>query len=199
MPSGPEARRIRIAARAAAGEVCKDCGERPIQRTDGRCHRCKQRRRPLPTITCPECSGPMSPRSAVTPCVECRKKATRRRRQAMLRGELRCCPACGGWHAARGSVLCNRCRSRGTREVALDLYGGACACCGETTPGFLTFVHAPDGAERDSQGRWVTAQMAVEHAGDGHCALVCCNCKYGSATNGGVCPHKTKGECPGGS
>lgn len=78
----------------------------------------------------------------------------------------------------------------------LQHYGGArCACCGETTIGFLTIDHTDDsgGAHRketkckgSAYYRWLKShnfpQLPI--------VVMCYNCNVGRFRNSGICPHK---------
>ena len=76
-------------------------------------------------------------------------------------------------------------------------YGGyKCACCGEVEPKFLTLDHINnDGYMRKKYGK--EPRAAAQLYGwlrkmgypDGF-QVLCMNCNFGKAQNGGVCPHK---------
>jgi len=89
------------------------------------------------------------------------------------------------------------------RHEAIMAYGGyICACCGETEPRFLTLDHMNnDGANHRrslgwtiSNGRGCGGAMLnhLRHTGypPGY-QILCMNCNFGKAHNGGVCPHIT--------
>lgn len=75
----------------------------------------------------------------------------------------------------------------------IELYGGSCACCGETEPMFLTLDHVNnDGAEHRatdslaSQGvRWHRRNGFVR---DERFQLLCWNCNCAKGIHG-ACPH----------
>lgn len=88
------------------------------------------------------------------------------------------------------------------REVMMHYGGYVCACCGETEPLFLQLDHINnDGAEhRRSLGskdngkgfntqtlRWIKLNGFPPGF-----QVLCANCNFGKALNGGVCPHQTK-------
>ena|ERR1039458_3671392 len=90
--------------------------------------------------------------------------------------------------------------SRKRRQRVLDEYGGACACCGETTPEFLGIDHVfNDGhshrKELKGYGRsmyqWLARQGFPK---DGRFQLLCHNCNLAKGFYG-ACPHK--GPVPG--
>lgn len=78
----------------------------------------------------------------------------------------------------------------------LDLYGGACMCCGETNHKFLTMDHVQgDGAlhrESVSQAEDRLKEM-LSVRDDTRFQVLCWNCNCGrayNAANRGICPHK---------
>lgn len=86
--------------------------------------------------------------------------------------------------------------ARKLRERVLDEYGRMCACCGETTPQFLTVDHVnDDGAEhRKTLGgygraiyRWLEKEGFPK---DGRFQLLCHNCNQAKGLYG-ECPHGT--------
>ncbi len=132
------------------------------------------------------------------------------------------CRQCGTEPRIAGSHYCHTCQSGRRREwyhadpqnraarlasnkVGLEklrsetfaTYGGACECCGESEPAFLTIGHVNnDGAaHRREIGiyggitfyRWLRDQGYPQ---DRYC-LQCWNCNCGRESNGGICPHLT--------
>jgi hypothetical protein len=90
-------------------------------------------------------------------------------------------------------------RRRAARERArlemIAIFGGACECCGETNPRFLTLDHINgDGrahrAMAGGSGNIVFNLKARGWPKEGY-RLLCFNCNCGRAYNGGVCPHIT--------
>lgn len=73
-------------------------------------------------------------------------------------------------------------------------YGGRCACCGETEPGFLTIDHVNgDGsAHRKLVGGAGEATLRdIQHRGyPSDFQVLCFNCNCGRQFNGGTCPHQ---------
>lgn len=82
-----------------------------------------------------------------------------------------------------------------------EIYGGQCACCGETNPLFLSLDHiARDGAEHRKR---YAGQNSRSRAGNGarvmrdairqpdktRFRILCFNCNLGRERNGGICPH----------
>lgn len=95
---------------------------------------------------------------------------------------------------------CKICRAENVKRTWLEVkmaviqaYGGACACCGESEPGFLTIDHVKgDGKEhRATVGRGYKLYTWLrnnEFPKDDY-QLLCynCNCSRGQY---GVCPHR---------
>ncbi|MEV5468309.1 hypothetical protein AB0N37_22185 [Streptomyces griseoincarnatus] len=91
------------------------------------------------------------------------------------------------------------------RSAALDAYGRACACCGETIERFLTIDHAANdgnvhrqrlGGSSSYVNRWLRDNEYPEGF-----QTLCSNCNAGRHVNGGECPHvapvkepRTKGQ-----
>lgn len=79
------------------------------------------------------------------------------------------------------------------RSEFLAAYGGACSCCGETEPLFLQLDHVNnDGAAHRrafKTGAKLLAQLKREGWPRDRYRLLCANCNFGRALNGGVCPH----------
>lgn len=88
---------------------------------------------------------------------------------------------------------------RRLRAEVIAAYGGACTCCGETEPKFLTVEHVNGLGPAD---RWpsgkrksgVTVLRAIKKAGfPSSYSVLCfnCNCAKGHY---GVCPHRDPGS-----
>lgn len=131
-------------------------------------------------------------------------------------GVLKRCPKCDLWKVtgadfhsvqswckacARECFLSRRAqvnevaRERDRRIVAevVAAYGGRCACCGETNPGFLTIDHIKGGGtrERKTEGGRGSLPARVKQEGfpRDRYQLLCFNCNMGKAT-GACCPHQ---------
>ena len=83
---------------------------------------------------------------------------------------------------------------KGNRLKVLLMYGGKCACCGETEPLFLDIDHVEGGGTQHRKTmtpstfyRWLLQEY---RAG---IQILCCNCNCGRWRNGGECPHRKKG------
>lgn len=82
------------------------------------------------------------------------------------------------------------------KDLAYKHYGGyVCACCGETEPLFLTLDHVNnDGYMMRKYGKQGTASLyhwLHKHGYPEGYQVLCMNCNFGKARNGGVCPHKS--------
>lgn len=85
-------------------------------------------------------------------------------------------------------------KSKRLREEVLDAYGRRCACCGETTPEFLTVdhVHNDGAAHREEIGHRPTQLLYYLKRHDypkDRFQLLCCNCNFAKGWYG-ECPHK---------
>jgi hypothetical protein len=90
----------------------------------------------------------------------------------------------------------NVCRAKAKHEAFMRYGGYKCACCGETELKFLTLDHVNnDGYMRKKYGK--EPRGAAQLYGwlrkmgypDGF-QILCMNCNFGKARNGGICPHK---------
>lgn len=87
------------------------------------------------------------------------------------------------------------------REVIMAYGGFRCACCGETEDAFLTIDHVlndgakhrraimknPDGNGKGGSGlTWIWLKR---HGFPSGFQVLCMNCNFGKAKNGGTCPH----------
>lgn len=85
--------------------------------------------------------------------------------------------------------------NRKLKDAAYVAYGGyECKCCGETMEAFLSLDHVNnDGNEhrkimdRRKLYKWLMRQGYP----DGF-QVLCMNCNFGKARNGGICPHKAR-------
>ena len=99
------------------------------------------------------------------------------------------------WAAANRERTRQYARER--RRRVLEAYGGACACCGETTPEFLSIDHVYNDGEahrRELQGYGKSMTLWLWQNGcpqDGRFQLLCHNCNMAKGLYGG-CPHKGK-------
>ena len=86
-------------------------------------------------------------------------------------------------------------QARRLRMKVLDAYGNQCACCGETTPEFLSVDHVNnDGSahrrELKGFGRSIYRWLAMNgYPQDGRFQLLCHNCNMAKGLYGS-CPHK---------
>lgn len=81
------------------------------------------------------------------------------------------------------------------RTEFINAYGGACGCCGEKEPRFLTLDHVNGGGGKQRKNGVSTQALCgrLKRAGwpKGEYTLCCWNCNSGRHLNGGVCPHKS--------
>jgi len=75
-------------------------------------------------------------------------------------------------------------------------YGGACQCCGESAPHFLSIDHIHNDGNQERAGRkHMTGmrfyfQLRKRGWPRDRYQLLCYNCNFGKAHYGGVCPHQ---------
>jgi hypothetical protein len=113
------------------------------------------------------------------------------------------CSRCGGPRSWSGRAYCAPCSAAVQREYNVRLkaeviaaYGGACTCCGETDPVFLTVDHVNnDGAEHRkaigsarSGGLTIYAWLRRQGYPTDGFQLLCRNCNWAKHAEG-VCPH----------
>jgi hypothetical protein len=84
------------------------------------------------------------------------------------------------------------------KEIVYDYYGRRCACCGETEPMFLSIDHVNnDGYAlrkykgHPQQGHVRFLRWLIDNNFPSDYQILCMNCNFGKAKNGGVCPHQT--------
>lgn len=112
------------------------------------------------------------------------------------------CMRCSKVTAIPNRTLCPTCRDRTKawdrdklqklRTQFLQMYGGACTCCGEENRPFLTLDHVrSDGAQdRRKRGVYAIYRRAVKTYDPTTHQILCFNCNCGRAQNGGICPHQ---------
>ena len=101
-----------------------------------------------------------------------------------------------------GSTQCERCWARSKsynfnyrlqlRLQALEAYGGACICCGETTPEFLQFDHINNDGYIHRKHNTVRGGIALWLKQNNYpdtIQLLCGNC-HGAKSFYGHCPHQ---------
>lgn len=81
------------------------------------------------------------------------------------------------------------------RVDAFNRYGGPkCACCGETSWAFLSLDHINGGGckhRREMKGGGLfTYRWLKKHGYPEGYQVLCMNCNFGKAQNGGICPHE---------
>lgn len=120
------------------------------------------------------------------------------------------CNQCGEQEAAPRRKLCYRCKAANYRathdrrtydqdarlrlkQEVIDMYGGECACCGETELVFLTFDHVDGnggGRERIMGGKQQLYWLRRERRQN--IQVLCFNCNF--AEHWGGCPHQRSGD-----
>ncbi len=88
----------------------------------------------------------------------------------------------------------NQQTQRALKAQLMEIYGPKCACCGESNSQFLTLDHINnDGAVERKEcklGTWGVFRKAVRDRDKTRYQILCYNCNFGRAKNGGVCPHR---------
>lgn len=94
----------------------------------------------------------------------------------------------------------NRRNDKRLKDMCYAAYGGyRCACCGETEPAFLTIDHMNnDGAKHRREvvglgrggGKKIYTWLIANRFPTGY-QILCMNCNWGKARNGGICPHRS--------
>ena len=97
----------------------------------------------------------------------------------------------------RERIRCaNRKRTKRLKLQFIYRYGGACNCCGETNPEFLTCDHAKNNGNEERRTGLVNSTRIysmLKRQGwpnQEDYLVMCWNCNCGRAYNAGVCPHK---------
>jgi hypothetical protein len=87
-----------------------------------------------------------------------------------------------------------RANYRRIRQKLFNLYGAACACCGETEPMFLEIDHVNGGGHKHYKARsaYGAYRDMIKEGRSPLYQLLCSNCNRGRQRNGGVCPHQSE-------
>jgi len=122
-------------------------------------------------------------------CVNCGK------RPAL--SEQKYCKSCSKHRKERARV-----RLLAIRQAVLDRYGNACACCGESNPGFLTIDHKNNDGwkERKPNGKnFTSSEMICRKLVHGpkrdDIQILCYNCNCAKQRLGS-CPHHPSVPAP---
>jgi len=191
--------------------TCCVCAQRPAIYGRTLCIEChgqvtgEHRRRKIGAGLCAYC-GKRGPEEGRKCCTECLVKQRRRHHS---RKDSGLCITCQTQERQAGRLRCFVCaifkraskaRSRRTiREEVFAHYGNRCACCGETTPEFLTIDHINnDGA---TQRRLMAANRSISSSAiyawirrnryPDDLQILCWNCNCAKGIRGG-CPHQTQ-------
>ena len=85
---------------------------------------------------------------------------------------------------------------RSLKQQMIDAYGGACACCGDTTFEFLSLEHKHGGGKKHyaslphghgSMYRWLRDRGWPKD----EYTVLCCNCNFAKG-HYGICPHEAE-------
>lgn len=162
---------------------CKSCS---YQRT-------KDRRRNHPEL-CPTCGRVPSP--GFKTCHTCQERQRKRGNPAPARRLKGLCPRCGQVPSPLGT-RCLPCKIKDRETYArlkdrvIQVYGGACTCCGEKRIPFLCLDHVFDNGWEHRKGLKTTSMYKWAHS-NGYppmLQILCANCNQAKQISG-VCPHK---------
>lgn len=155
--------------------LCTTCGQAPIDYTNKRS-----------SVRCLDCKIK-------------RAESAKARTNLWIRKGL--CKGCGAERDSQHKH-CLVCRSRDTEKKqakrqklklkVYELYGNACACCGESNQYFLTLDHINrDGHEERRKGVKQTQLLkSLLQLKREDIQLLCYNCNCGRERTDGICPHK---------
>jgi hypothetical protein len=160
--------------------LCTMCGKNPAVAGKSKCGQCHEARR-----------GYNSPSKLAQPI----KRADR------IASNL--CYRCGQHQPISGMTRCEKCRERrqlndqSLKRESLSVYGGVCACCGESDVRFLTIDHINGGGNQHRReinksgkgGRDFRHWLKRNGFPPGF-QVLCWNCNVARHFNGGVCPHQ---------
>ncbi len=123
---------------------------------------------------CVRCGGPNSTPETIN-CPPCRDRASQEQR-ARYQADIE-------KHRQRGIEYARRARLR-----AIEAYGGACVCCGETHTTYLQFDHIHgDGRRHLKQERRMLHNILKREGWPDYIQLLCANC-HQAKTVGEPCP-----------
>lgn len=81
--------------------------------------------------------------------------------------------------------------ARRAKQMAIEIYGGKCQCCGEDRPVFLTIDHVSGGGRQhrlENNIGNLTLWLKARGWPDGY-QVLCWNCNAAKYLTGGSCPH----------
>jgi hypothetical protein len=149
------------------GEIgpCDACGQEKRIKARDRCDNCYAKWRRAQPGRCAYCGGPLDGEAGPT-----HDRCLAQRREI--------------WHTYRDRIF--------------DAYGALCACCGEDCRVMLTIDHVNGGGNdhRRSLGGGNRREiLQIINAGfPPDYQILCYNCNFARAKNGGVCPHLESAE-----
>lgn len=79
-------------------------------------------------------------------------------------------------------------RYRGIRQTFLEMYGGKCACCGESFQEFLTIEHKNGQTKKTRESSSKAYKNAIKFLDTSTYEILCMNCNH-SKGKYGYCPH----------
>ncbi len=130
---------------------------------------------------------------AKQPCKDCHNRASQGRKRKSGRGgrsrpEVR----------RRYNLMYGRRRRALNKRRVMDMYGGRCACCGESELAFLTIDHINnDGAahrkETKREGQSFYASLLKSEYAPDRFQVLCFNCNCAKRV-AGCCPHEAANE-----
>lgn len=86
------------------------------------------------------------------------------------------------------------------RQEILDAYGRECTCCGEKEVLFLELDHVNNDGKahriqlKSGGSKVLYRDLKKRGFPQQNFQLLCANCNQGKKRNGGICPHKKKGQ-----
>ena len=83
-------------------------------------------------------------------------------------------------------------KAKATRRTVIDMYGGKCACCGETEYVFLALDHIHGGGRqhRSVKGSKIHFELLRTPLRLDLYRVLCHNCNYAMYATKGACPHR---------
>lgn len=200
----------RLHAKRKAMGLCQSCGH--MQTADGHtlCQSCLDRRkrnsetsvaRSLTKLTCTRCGGQRD-RIDRRICMSCavrdaksRNEKLKKRREespAPVCPRCRTRPAASGWSYCEVCIETSRLYRHRLKADVIEGYGGACRCCGEAEPQFMTLDHIDGGGSAHKKAvngnQMIYSFLRANNYPSGY-QLLCFNCNSAKGAFG-MCPHE---------